>query len=98
MIAAQHLPVIDDDLHDLRDAEANVKANPSSLATKGRGATCGMMVHLPSRAMVRHSMLESFTNSCRAGGLPLGEDEKAGAPKPLVERAAARCVAWRQRR
>jgi hypothetical protein len=39
-----------------------------------------------------------FANSYRAGGAPLSLDEKADAPKSLVERAAARYVAWRQRR
>jgi hypothetical protein len=57
-----------------------------------------MMSHLPLRGVVRNKVLELFANSYRAGGPPLSLDEKADAPKPLVERAAARYVAWRQRR
>jgi sphinganine-1-phosphate aldolase len=100
MITASHLPVIDDYLRDLRDAAATVKADPS-LAGKGRAATYGMMAHLPLRGMVRHKVLELFANSYRAGGPPLNLDAPAsegGAQPPLLERLAARYVAWRQRR
>ena len=100
MITAQHLQVIDDYLRDLREAVATVKADPS-LATKGRAATYGMMAHLPLRGMVKNKVLELFANSYRAGGPPLSLDAAPGepqAPKPLVERLAARYVAWRQRR
>ena len=100
MITAQHLPVIDAYLRDLRDAVATVKADPG-LAGKGRAATYGMMAHLPLRGMVRHKVLELFANSYRAGGPPLNLDASAGeggAPPPLLERLAARYVAWRQRR
>jgi len=97
MITAQHLPVIDDYLSDLRDAVATVRADPS-LAGKGHAATYGMMAHLPLRGMVRHKVLELFANSYRAGGPPLSLDApEGGAPKPLLERLAARYVAWRQR-
>jgi sphinganine-1-phosphate aldolase len=100
MITASHLPVIDDYLRDLRDAAATVKADPS-LAGKGRAATYGMMAHLPLRGMVRHKVLDLFANSYRAGGPPLNLDAPAsegGAQPPLLERLAARYVAWRQRR
>jgi glutamate/tyrosine decarboxylase-like PLP-dependent enzyme len=97
MITAQHLPVVDDYLRDLREAVAAVRADPT-LAQKGRAATYGMMSHLPLRGVVRNKVLELFANSYRAGGPPLSLDEEADAPKPLVERAAARYVAWRQRR
>ena len=100
MITASHLPVIDDYLRDLRDAVATVKADPS-LAGKGRAATYGMMAHLPLRGMVRHKVLDLFANSYRAGGPPLNLDAPAsegGAQPPLLERLAARYVAWRQRR
>jgi hypothetical protein len=97
MITAQHVPVVEAYLGDLREAVATVKADPS-LATKGRAATYGMMAHLPLRGVVKNKVLELFTNSYRAGGPPLSLDDKADAPKPLVERAAARYVAWRQRR
>jgi glutamate/tyrosine decarboxylase-like PLP-dependent enzyme len=100
MITAQHLPVIDAYLRDLRDAVATVKAD-TGLAGKGRAATYGMMAHLPLRGMVRHKVLELFANSYRAGGPPLSLDASAGeggAPPPLLERLAARYVAWRQRR
>ena len=97
MITAQHLPVIDDYMRDLRDAVATVRADPS-LAGKGHAATYGMMAHLPLRGMVRHKVLELFANSYRAGGPPLSLDAaEGGAPKPLLERLAARYVAWRQR-
>jgi len=98
MITAQHLPVIDDYLSDLRDAVATVRADPS-LAGKGHAATYGMMAHLPLRGMVRHKVLELFANSYRAGGPPLSLDAAegdGGAPKPLLERLAARYVRWRQ--
>ena len=97
MITAQHLPVIDDYLRDLRDAVATVRADPS-LAGKGHAATYGMMAHLPLRGMVRHKVLELFANSYRAGGPPLSLDAAAGqgAAKPLLERLAARYVRWRQ--
>jgi glutamate/tyrosine decarboxylase-like PLP-dependent enzyme len=98
MITAQHLPVIDDYLSDLRDAVATVRADPS-LAGKGHAATYGMMAHLPLRGMVRHKVLELFANSYRAGGPPLSLDVAegdGGAPKPLLERLAARYVRWRQ--
>ena len=100
MITASHLSVIDDYLRDLRDAAATVKADPS-LAGKGRAATYGMMAHLPLRGMVRHKVLDLFANSYRAGGPPLNLDAPAsegGAQPPLLERLAARYVAWRQRR
>jgi glutamate/tyrosine decarboxylase-like PLP-dependent enzyme len=100
MITASHLPVIDDYLRDLRAAVATVKADPS-LAGKGRAATYGMMAHLPLRGMVRHKVLELFANSYRAGGPPLSLDAPGGegrAQPPLLERVAARYVAWRQRR
>ncbi len=97
MITAQHLPVIDEYLRDLRGAVATVKADPS-LATQGRAATYGMMAHLPLRGVVKHKVLELFADSYRAGGPPLSLDTQADAPKPLLERAAARYVAWRQRR
>jgi sphinganine-1-phosphate aldolase len=100
MITAQHLPVVDDYLRDLREAVVTVKADPS-LATRGRAATYGMMAHLPLRGMVRHKVLELFANSYRAGGPPLSLDPPPGeaqAPKPLLERLAAHYVAWRQRR
>ena len=97
MITAQHLPVIDDYLRDLREAVATVRADPS-LAGKGHAATYGMMAHLPLRGMVRHKVLELFANSYRAGGPPLSLDAAAGqgAAKPLLERLAARYVRWRQ--
>ena len=98
MITAQHLPVIDDYLRDLRDAVATVRADPS-LAGKGHAATYGMMAHLPLRGMVRHKVLELFANSYRASGPPLSLDAAegdGGAPKPLLERLAARYVRWRQ--
>ena len=100
MITAQHLPVIDDYLRDLREAVATVRADPS-LAGKGHAATYGMMAHLPLRGMVRHKVLELFANSYRAGGPPLSLDAPGGdreAPRPLLERLAAHYVAWRQRR
>jgi glutamate/tyrosine decarboxylase-like PLP-dependent enzyme len=101
MITAQHLPVIDDYLRDLREAVAVVRCDPS-LAGKGRAATYGMMAHLPLRGMVRSKVLALFANAYRAGGAPL-DLEAAGAdgpgvPKPLLERVASRYVAWRQRR
>jgi sphinganine-1-phosphate aldolase len=96
MITAQHLPVIADYLRDLREAVAMVKADPS-LATRGRAATYGMMAHLPLRGVVKHKVLALFADSYRAGGPPLSLDTQAEAPKPLLERAAARYVAWRQR-
>jgi hypothetical protein len=58
-----------------------------------------MMAHLPLRGMVRHKVLELFANSYRAGGPPLSLDVAegdGGAPKPLLERLAARYVRWRQ--
>jgi sphinganine-1-phosphate aldolase len=100
MITAQHLPVIDDYLRDLREAVATVRCDPS-LAGKGHAATYGMMAHLPLRGMVRHRVLELFANSYRAGGPPLSLDApgaEGGVPIPLLERLAARYVAWRQRR
>lgn len=99
MITAQHLPVVDDYLRDLRDAVATVKADPS-LADKGHAATYGMMAHLPLRGMVRHKVLQLFADSYRAGAAPLSLDAPDGAhaPKPLLERVVARYVAWRQRR
>ena len=100
MITAQHLPVIDDYLRDLRDAVAAVKADPG-LATQGRAATYGMMAHLPLRGVVRHKVLDLFADSYRAGAPPPSLEPPAGegsAPKPLLERLAARYVAWRQRR
>ena len=100
MVTAQHLAVIDDYLRDLREAVAVVKADPG-LADKGSAATYGMMAHLPLRGMVRHKVLELFADSYRLGGPPLGlgpPPAEADAPKPLLERLAARYVAWRQRR
>jgi glutamate/tyrosine decarboxylase-like PLP-dependent enzyme len=97
MITAQHLPVIDDYLRDLRDAVRTVMADPS-LAGKGRAATYGMMAHLPLRGVVRNKVLALFADSYRAGGPPLDLEAAADAPKPLLERAASRYVAWRQRR
>jgi sphinganine-1-phosphate aldolase len=98
MITAQHLPVVDDYLRDLRDAVATVKADPS-LAGKGRAATYGMMAHLPLRGMVRNKVLTLFANAYRAGGAPLELEADAGASrKPLLERVAAWYVARQQRR
>lgn len=100
MITAQHLPVVDDYLRDLREAVATVQADPS-LAGKGRAATYGMMAHLPLRGMVRNKVLELFANSYRAGGPPLsldGQGGGAGGSKPLLERVAAWYVARQQRR
>ncbi len=104
MITAQHLPVVDDYLRDLRDAVATVKADPS-LAGKGHAATYGMMAHLPLRGLVKNKVLEMFANSYRAGGAPLDLDADAPAgdgatalSKPLLERVAAWYVARRQRR
>ncbi len=103
MITAQHLPVIDDhlrDLRDLRDAVATVRADPS-LAGKGHAAAYGMMAHLPLRALVRHKVLALFAGSCRCGRPPLRQDAadaEGGAPKPLLECLAAHCVDRRQRR
>jgi hypothetical protein len=100
MITAQHLPVVDDYLRDLRDAVAAVKADPS-LAEKGRAATYGMMAHLPLRGVVKNKVLALFADSYRAGGPPLELDAKGGegeTSKPLLERAAAWYVARRQRR
>ena len=101
MITAQHLPVIDDYLRDLRNAVAVVKADPS-LAGKGRAATYGMMAHLPLRGVVRSKVLALFANSYRASGAPLDLEAAAAtgpdAAKPLLERAAAWYVAWQQRR
>ena len=100
MITAQHLPVVDDYLRDLREAVATVRADPT-LAQKGRAATYGMMAHLPLRGVVRSKVLSMFADSYRAGGAPLdleaaGHDE--GHAPPLLERLAARYVAWKQRR
>jgi hypothetical protein len=99
MITAQHLPVIDAYLRDLRDAVATVKADPS-LAGKGRAATYGMMAHLPLRGLVRSKVLTLFANAYRAGGAPLELEaaEGEGARKPLLERLASWYVARRQRR
>jgi sphinganine-1-phosphate aldolase len=99
MITAQHLPVIDDYLRDLREALAVVKADPG-LATKGRAATYGMMAHLPLRGVVKSKVLALFADSYRAGGPPLSLDaqREGGEAKPLLERVAAWYVARRQRR
>jgi sphinganine-1-phosphate aldolase len=100
MITAQHLPVIDDYLRDLREALAVVKADPG-LATKGRAATYGMMAHLPLRGVVKNKVLALFADSYRAGGPPLSLDAEGGdggEAKPLLERVAAWYVARRQRR
>jgi glutamate/tyrosine decarboxylase-like PLP-dependent enzyme len=100
MVTASHLRVVDDYLRDLREAVATVRADPS-LAQKGRAATYGMMAHLPMRGMVRSKVLAMFADSYRAGGAPL-DLEHAGqggdVPPPLLERLAARYVAWKQRR
>jgi sphinganine-1-phosphate aldolase len=100
MITAQHLPVIDDYLRDLRAAVQAVSADPQ-LADQGRAATYGMLAHLPLRGVVRHKVLELFADGYRAGapppGLPAADDRAPGA-RPLLERIAARYVAWRQRR
>jgi sphinganine-1-phosphate aldolase len=99
MITAQHLPVVDDYLHDLGDAVAAVKADPS-LADKGRAATYGMMAHLPLRGVVKSKVLALFADCYRAGGPPLSLDaqREGGEAKPLLERVAAWYVARRQRR
>jgi glutamate/tyrosine decarboxylase-like PLP-dependent enzyme len=100
MITAQHLPVVDEYLFDLRQAVAAVRADPS-LAGKGRAATYGMLAHLPLRGVVKNKVLELFANSYRAGGPPLSlEQQDAGADGavPLLERVAAWYVARRQRR
>ena len=60
-----------------------------------------MMAHLPLRGVVKNKVLELFADSYRAGGPPLSLDPPPGeddAPRPLMERLAARYVAWRQRR
>ena len=93
MITAQHLPVIDDYLRDLRDAVATVKADPS-LAGKGRAATYGMMAHLPLRGMVKSKVLDAVRQQLprrrRAAGPGAAAGER-GPPrrKPLLERVAA---------
>jgi glutamate/tyrosine decarboxylase-like PLP-dependent enzyme len=98
MITAQHLAVVDEYLHDLREAVATVKADPS-LARKGGAATYGMMSHLPLRGMVRSRVLDMFAGMYRAGGAPLDLHGPADdAPLPLLERLAARYVQWRQQR
>jgi sphinganine-1-phosphate aldolase len=100
MITAQHLPVVDEYLFDLRQAVAAVRADPS-LAGKGRAATYGMLAHLPLRGMVKNKVLELFANSYRAGGPPLSlerQDAGADGAVPLLERVAAWYVARRQRR
>jgi glutamate/tyrosine decarboxylase-like PLP-dependent enzyme len=99
MITAQHLPVVDDYLRDLREAVATVRADPS-LAQKGRAATYGMMAHLPLRGVVRSKVLAMFADSYRAGGAPLDLESAGpgdGHAPTLLERIAARYVAWRQR-
>ena len=91
MITAQHLPVIDDYLRDLRDAVATVKADPS-LAGKGRAATYGMMAHLPLRGVVRNKVLTLFANAYRAGGAPLELDSHRTAAKQAAAGTCGRLV------
>ena len=92
MITAQHLPVVDDYLRDLRDAVATVKADPS-LAGKGRAATYGMMAHLPLRGVVKSKVLTLFANAYRAGGAPLDLDADA-ARRGAVTAASPGLSAW----
>jgi len=100
MVTAQHLDVIDDYIADLREAVAEVMADPG-LADKGGAATYAMLSHLPVRGMVRQRVLDLFAAQYAAGGRPLhlgAAGDGSAARPPLAERLAARYVRWRQRR
>ncbi len=96
MVTARHLEVTDAYLHDLREAVATVKADPS-LAGKGRAATYGMLAHLPLRGLVKSRVLDMFAASYGAGAEPIDLEHAADQPKPWLERVAAWVVARRQR-
>ena len=96
MITAQHLPVIDEYLADLRAAIAIVKADPS-LASQGSAATYGLMANLPLRGMVKREVLATFAQMYRAGGGPIDlthAELGAAQPKPLVARWLERIARW----
>jgi sphinganine-1-phosphate aldolase len=96
MVTAGHLEVVDDYLRDLRDAVAEVRADPS-LAESGSAATYGMMAHVPLRGMVREKVLDMFAQMYAAGG----HEPDLQAPPPPQGRVDAwieRLARWYVRR
>ena len=56
-VTANHLPVVDDYLRDLKDAVAFVRAHPE-VKSRGNAAMYGMMAKVPLRAMVKQAALK----------------------------------------
>lgn len=54
-VTANHLPVVDDYLRDLKEAVAFVKANPE-VKSRGNAAMYGMMAKVPLRSMVKSAV------------------------------------------
>ncbi|TWO71715.1 aspartate aminotransferase family protein [Caenimonas sedimenti] len=100
MVTAAHDGVVGAYLHDLREAVAVVKADPS-LARSGSAATYGMMSHVPLRGMVKDKVLDLFLQMYRAGGQKLdlhAAPPAAGVVDAVAQKVAGWYVAWKQRR
>ncbi len=88
-VTSNHVPVIEAYVHDLREAVAEVKANPQ-MAGSGNAAMYGMMAKVPFRGMIDKSIRKVMKGLYGPGALAPDPAELAAQDDGLVSKILER--------